>query len=275
MLRVWWCVSERVHVRGGEGGLIDLLCLASPCPDSGSGRRWRQLRDTNRQCNRGRSIACTFSWCAGTNTLLHLYALTMQVIRQLREHGRVIRPYVGIKMLQVRVSSDGMANDSGMPGAGGPGHGPMAPPQLSPPALTLPPPLRVQLNRHNAAQFRKRDPSFPDVSGGLGCSAAPKLHESGAAEAGALPSPLPSLNLRFSSAINLCRRHPGASSAPRLARGACWPTAWGRHRGLRGSSLRRHHRRPHQGAGRACGAAHGAARAAARQRGRDAKNHGN
>lgn len=45
----------------------------------------------------------------------------VEVMRQLAEHGRVVRPYVGMKMLQ--------------------------------------------LNCYNAAQFRRRDPNFPDVSG--------------------------------------------------------------------------------------------------------------
>lgn len=45
------------------------------------------------------------------------------VVRQLREFGRVIRPYAGMKMLQ--------------------------------------------LNQHNAAQFRQRDPNFPDVASGI------------------------------------------------------------------------------------------------------------
>lgn len=47
----------------------------------------------------------------------------LDVMAQLARHGRVIRPYVGIKMLE--------------------------------------------LNRHNAAQFRKRDPKFPDVQTGI------------------------------------------------------------------------------------------------------------
>lgn len=46
-----------------------------------------------------------------------------EVVMQLETHGRVIRPYLGVKLLQ--------------------------------------------LNRHNAAQFRARDPNFPDVMGGI------------------------------------------------------------------------------------------------------------
>lgn len=47
----------------------------------------------------------------------------VDVMRQLKEHGRVIRPYVGIKMLQ--------------------------------------------LTKHNAAQFKKRDANFPTVAAGI------------------------------------------------------------------------------------------------------------
>jgi len=47
----------------------------------------------------------------------------MEVVHQLVSQGRVIRPFLGVKLLQ--------------------------------------------LNRHNATQLRKRDPSFPDVDGGV------------------------------------------------------------------------------------------------------------
>ncbi|KAL4447599.1 hypothetical protein ABPG75_004818 [Micractinium tetrahymenae] len=59
----------------------------------------------------------------------------VDVMRQLKEHGRVIRPYVGIKMLQ--------------------------------------------LNKHNAAQFRKRDPAFPRVEAGI---LVPGVHPGSPAE---------------------------------------------------------------------------------------------
>ncbi|PSC74849.1 protease Do-like 14 isoform B [Micractinium conductrix] len=59
----------------------------------------------------------------------------VDVMRQLREHGRVIRPYVGIKMLQ--------------------------------------------LNKHNAAQFRKRDANFPRVDAGI---LVPGVHPGSPAE---------------------------------------------------------------------------------------------
>lgn len=59
----------------------------------------------------------------------------VDVMRQLKEHGRVIRPYVGIKMLQ--------------------------------------------LNKHSAAQFRKRDPAFPRVEAGI---LVPGVHPGSPAE---------------------------------------------------------------------------------------------
>ncbi|EFN59628.1 hypothetical protein CHLNCDRAFT_18457, partial [Chlorella variabilis] len=65
----------------------------------------------------------------------------VDVMRQLKDHGRVIRPYVGIKMLQ--------------------------------------------LNRHSAAQFRKRDPSFPSVEAGI---LVPGVHPGSPAERAGLRS---------------------------------------------------------------------------------------
>ena len=49
--------------------------------------------------------------------------IVQEVVRQLKLHGRVIRPYIGVKLLQ--------------------------------------------LNRHTVDQMRKKDPSFPDVPGGV------------------------------------------------------------------------------------------------------------
>jgi S1-C subfamily serine protease len=59
----------------------------------------------------------------------------VDVMRQLKQYGRVRRPYLGIKMLQ--------------------------------------------LNSHNAAQFRQRDPNFPAVSSGI---LVPGIHPGSPAE---------------------------------------------------------------------------------------------
>lgn len=182
----------------------------------------------------------------------------VDVMRQLREHGRVIRPYVGIKMLQASAALSWLEGGSGVGVGSCPcpmergacflwcgARAARGKPELLQARCTRVKPLPclrrrpspLQLNKHNAAQFRKRDANFPRVDAGIlvrrpdeggrrGRSwaevavrhwAAAAMQDGGHTSAGpSLPGPplLPA----------------GARRAPRQPRRACWPACWGRHR---------------------------------------------
>lgn len=132
-----WVVAlgSPLHLQNSvTAGIIS--CVGRKSVELGLGGGRTEYIQTDASINRGSSggplvnlagevigVSCMKALAADGVSFAIPIDFVREVVKQLEIHGRVIRPYLGVKLLQ--------------------------------------------LNRHNAAQFRTRDPSFPDVMGGI------------------------------------------------------------------------------------------------------------